>query len=436
MADIDVEKIQENIKKADKKLDDIQKNLEGKVGADDLKALNDTIDSIKDSVASIENVKVDDKEIKLTEYIKNIQEHVNTVEKDVKTRLLEMGQKPKTLLDKVKDLTLSDEWKNHTKDLQKSGAGRRFVMEKAANDLLTTDWTADTGAVGLPQLQIPGVTKHPWRQTPIFAAVPKRTVGMEHQVSYTEELSRSDAAALKAEGSAYAQSGATWITKVLSFFDIGHYVRVTRESLEDAEYIQQEMNDLLSNGLLRAIEVLLYEGAGTTTIEGVSVSAKTFAKPTGVASVSSATMRDCLLAAKLQVKRGYMDSDSNKMGYMANMALIGPSSAYNVVTEKDEIGRVIVENIDGWRPGGMAVVESFDTTETAGQKDFLVGDFNKAMLYLKRNLTIETGLDADDFTKGQITIRASIRGNLLIKALEKYAFVLGDFVTAPGLIEA
>jgi hypothetical protein len=57
------------------------------------------------------------------------------------------------------------------------------------------------------------------------------------------------------------------------------------------------------------------------------------------------------------------------------------------------------------------------------------------MLYLKRNLTIETGYDGNDFTYGMVTLRASVRGNLLIKNLEKYAFVLGDFVTAPSLIE-
>ena len=436
----DVKKeFEDSLSKAQKNLEEINKKLEAKLDKEELKGLTDQVEMLQDTVTSIEQVKFGEKDVNITEAVKAMQEQINEVDKETKARLFELGDKGKTLDDKIKSLVTSEEWKTNATGMTTKSAGSKFVLDKAANDLLTSDWTADTGAVGLPQMQIPGVTKHPWRKTPVFAAVQKRTVGMDHQVSYTEELTRSDAAALKAEGSQYAQSGATWITKVLSFYDIGHYVKVTRESLEDAEYIRQEMNDLLNMGLLRALEVLLYEGAGTTTIEGVSVSAKTFAKSVGVKSVTDPSMRDILLAAALQVAKGYnydAENDANKTGYSANMALIGKSSGYNVVTEKDDIGRPLVENLGAWRPGGMAVVESEDVTESETTKNFLVGDFTKAMLYLKRNITIETGYDGNDFTYGMVTLRASVRGNLLIKSLEKYGFVLGDFETAPGLLQA
>jgi HK97 family phage major capsid protein len=433
--------VQEFVEKAEKNISQINKSLEDKVSKDDLKSIREKVEKISDTIAGIENVKFGEKEVGLTDSIKNIQDHLNNLEKETKARLFDLGEKDKTLADKVKSLVTSDEWKNGVKSMKSSKTGFSFELEKAANDLLTSDWTADSGAVGLPQLQLPGVTKHPWKATPIFAAVPKRTVGMQHQVSYTEELTRSDAAAIKAEGSQYAQSGATWITKVLSFFDIGHYVKITRESLEDAEYIMQEINDLLQNGLLSVIERKLYSGVGTTDIEGVFTAAKTFARSQGVKAITNPSMRDVILAAQLQVSKGVnavsgdSNADANKTGYMANLALIGKSSAYNVVTEKDDIGRPLVENIEGWRPGGMSVAQSEFVTETAAQMDFIVGDFNKALLYLKRNLTIETGYDGNDFTYGMTTLRASIRGNLLIKALEKYGFVKGDFETATGLLQ-
>jgi len=55
-------------------------------------------------------------------------------------------------------------------------------------------------------------------------------------------------------------------------------------------------------------------------------------------------------------------------------------------------------------------------------------------LYLKRNLIIETGYDGNDFTKGMVTLRASMRGNLLVKNLEKKAFYKGEIGDVKGYI--
>ena len=425
------------IEKAENNLADVKKSLGDKAGADQLKTIQDTLTSLQDKMSGIENVKVNDKDVPISQYVKNIQEQANKIEKDVKARLFDMGHKEKTLNGKVLDMLKSDDWKSHIKQIQTEKTGKVFILEKAANDLLTSDWTADTGAVGLPQLRLPGVTAHPWKATPFYALVPKRTVGWEHQVSYTEELTRSDAAATKAEGSQYEQSGATWISKVLSWYDVGHIAKVSREDLEDVELMNQIINDLLYNGLLRALEVKLVSGSGSSDIGGAYTLAKTFAKVLGTKPVSNPSMRDIIGHAGLMVKKGYnaaAANDTNKTGYRANLAMITPTAAYNITTEKDEIGRPLVDNLDMYRPYGLTVVESEDLTESTSSNTFLVCDVNKAMLYLKRNLILETGYDGNDFSYGFRTIRASVRGNLLIKNLETYAFAKGDFETAGGLI--
>lgn len=435
---MDEKEFKDLISKADKKLEAIEKSMENKVGAEQLKTIQDSLESLNDKMISIENIKFGDKEINIVQSIKNLQEHINKLEKETKARLFDFGQKPIILKDKVGNMIKSEDWKNHIKMLQTEKTGKVFVLEKAANDLLTSDWTADTGAVGLPQLRLSGVTAHPWKDTPVFASVPKRTVGMEHQITYTEELTRDDQAAVKAEGSQYSQSGATWISRILSWFDIGCFVKVSREDLEDAEYMNDVINDLLRNGLLRKVEYDLVNGAGTTEIEGVYTAAKTFAKVLGSKAVSTPSMRDIIGHARLFVRKGYnaiAANDANKTGYRANLALLGPAASYAVTTEKDEIGRPLVDNLDTYRPFGLTIAESEDLTESETSKTFVVGDFKKAMLYLKRNLIIETGYDGNDFTYGYRTVRASIRGNLLIKNLEKYAFVKGDFETAGALIE-
>ena len=423
----DEKKFEAQIKAASDNLDNVKKALEGKADAKDLKSIQESLDSVKDTVDTLGMI--DD--TKISDYVKNIQKQANACEAELKEIKKQKGIKPESTQDQIKSLVESDEFKSAVKNANKA----QFVI-KAANDLLTSDWTADSGTVGLPQLDIPGVTRHPWKANPIYAAVNKRTVAMEHEVRYTEELTRSDAAATKAEGSQYAQSGATWIAKKLDFYDVGHYVKATRENLEDAQFARETMNDLLYNGLLRALEYKLLLGTGSSDIKGLSVYAKTFAKPTGLNAVANATIDNVLRAAKLQVAQGYSATDTNKMGYPANVGLIGPATMANRELEKDSVGRPFISYGSPANVAGMSILESWDLTETADSQTYLVGDFSKATLFLKRNLIIETGLDGNDFTYGMMTMRASVRGGLLVKNLETYAFVYGDVASDKILIEA
>lgn len=427
----DQAKFDEQMKAVQSRHDGLEKAIKDAkdASAAELKSLKDTLDNLKSELNSMEPKAVDGSVLS----IQKMQKQNNDLEKRIKELETHKGIKPETLQDKIITLVKSADFVNAIK----TGQQTTFILEKAANDLLTSDWTADTGTVGLPQMNIPGVTKWPWKAFPVYNSVVKRAVGYDHEIRYTEELTRSDAAARKAEGSQYAQSGATWIAKKLGFEDVGHYIKSTREDLEDAEYVRDEINDLLYNGLLRALEYKLVNGTGSSDISGLyGAYAKTFAKTVGLAGVSGADIDDVLAAAKLQVRKGYnydAANDANKTGYMANLALIGPATMANVSMLKDDIGRKLYD-INSWRPAGMSVLESEDLTEDGTNQYFLVGDFSKATLYMKRNIIIETGLDGNDFTYGMITLRASVRCNLLVKSKETYAFVKGDFATAPQLI--
>jgi len=431
----DEKKFTAQIEAADNKLKAVETAMEKKLEPKDLESMQEDITAVKDIVTSLEQIG----ETKLTDYVKKVQEQANEADKAIKELKERKGVKPETLTDLVKDFVYGDEFRNHCKAMQTQKAGAKFEL-KAAADLLTTDWSASGNTVGLPQMAIPGVTKHPWRGAPIYASVPKRTVAMDHEVKYTEEETRTDSAATKAEGSQYAQSGATWITRFLGFYDVGHFAKVTRESLEDAEYIRQEINDLLYNGLLRALEVKLLTGTGSSDISGLEQVYATdiTAKPVGLAAVSNVKIADCLRAARLCVAKGVnafsASADTNKTGYPANVALIGKSTVANMELEKDEIGRRYINDALINRVAGMSVLESEDLTESETTANFLVGDFSKAMLFLKRNLIIETGLDGNDFTYGMITLRASLRGNLLVKNLHKKAFYKGELTAVSGYI--
>ena len=67
--------------------------------------------------------------------------------------------------------------------------------------------------------------------------------------------------------------------------------------------------------------------------------------------------------------------------------------------------------------------------------NFLVGDFTKAHMRTKKGVTIEIGLDGDNFTKNFKTIRAEWRGVVYVKNNDRTAFVNGVISTSAAALE-
>jgi hypothetical protein len=73
------------------------------------------------------------------------------------------------------------------------------------------------------------------------------------------------------------------------------------------------------------------------------------------------------------------------------------------------------------------------TLVTAGT--YLVGNFNMSTLYQKEAVTINMGLDGNDWTKNLRTIIAEWRGALVTKNNNRTAFVKGTFSTDIAALE-
>jgi hypothetical protein len=67
------------------------------------------------------------------------------------------------------------------------------------------------------------------------------------------------------------------------------------------------------------------------------------------------------------------------------------------------------------------------TLVTVGE--YLIGNFDLAMLVTRNEVMINIGLDSDDFTKNLRTILAEWRGLSLVKNNDRTAFVKGVFAT-------
>ena len=80
---------------------------------------------------------------------------------------------------------------------------------------------------------------------------------------------------------------------------------------------------------------------------------------------------------------------------------------------------------------GIPIVKT--TLVTAGT--YLVDAFNLATLYDLGTLSIEMGLDGNDFTKNLRTIIAEYRGAMVVKNNDRTAFVKGTFSTDKAALE-
>ena len=312
------------------------------------------------------------------------------------------------------------------------GGGLNFEVKAANID------TADINAGTIETQTDVGVSAAPWRNTPIWDNISKGVVGQgRDSISWWEETTRTDSAEMVAEEAGPAAGSAkTWTKQSMDIKRVADFTKVSREALEDFEYINSEIQDLIGNGIPRLRETQLLSGVGTTVyLKGLTQYAKTFAKPANFDYVATPNDADVLAAAVLQVMNGNA-TDTKKKGYMPNVVMLNPGSAVNMRLLKNSLNAYMAHPLlspDGTRFSGIQIVENLDMT--AGT--FLVGDFSRAKAYIKRNMQISFHYEnEDDVLNDLVLVMATMRiAGLKISAADAYGFVYGTFAAGKPLIE-
>jgi len=421
-----VEKLAEGI---NKNIEDLKKSVNEKANMADLEKRFETITKSLDSLVDKEGKPI------LPEQLVKQQEQLD----EISTKLTQLGEYQKNRGESINDQVLknlkSDDFKQKVKSPVNVRTGSLdFEVEiKAAN----ID-TADIGGGTIETQVEPGVSAAPWRNTPIWDNVNKGVIGQgRDSISWWEETTRGDNASMVAEEAAPGSgSYKTWTKQSMNIMRIADFTKVSREALEDFEYINSEVNDLISNGIPRLREVQLLEGVGSTVyLKGVTVYAKTFACPANFNKVPAPNEGDVLAAAILQCNNGYT-SDTNKKGYMPNLILLNPGDSINMRLLKNTLYSYLQHPLlspDGSLFKGIRIAESLDLD--AGQ--FVVGDFARAKAYIKRNMQIAFHYENEDDAKTDLVlVMATMRlAGLKISAADAYGFVTGTFAAGKPLIE-
>jgi HK97 family phage major capsid protein len=258
------------------------------------------------------------------------------------------------------------------------------------------------------------VIEYPVQPNTVYDILPKGSTN-QAAVIYMEQTTRTQSAAEKVEGTGtYGESAFVWTERSDTVQDIGHFIPVTTQQLEDVPQIQGIINDELGAGLFERVNYQAINGTGVSPyLLGI------LSKPGIQSKAHTGDRFDTIFKAAKDVR---VTGCANP-----NVLVIHPNDWQDIRLARTEGGLYILGNPSETGPDriwGMAKVESTAIAENTA----IVGDFTARFIKLleKRGVMIEI-TDSHDtyFIYGKWAIRATIRVVLQIKRAAAFLKITG-----------
>ncbi|WP_257554135.1 phage major capsid protein [Sphingobium sp. CFD-2] len=233
-------------------------------------------------------------------------------------------------------------------------------------------------------------------------------------VDYARQTTRTNNAAVVAEGATKPTSAYVWEQVNAPVRVIAHLAKLTRQALDDAVQLQGEVESEMRYGLGLAEEAELLSGDGTGQhLTGLIPAATAYLAPIVVAD---ATRIDTLRLALLQAELALYPSDG---------IVLNPADWAGIELQKDGQGRYVWADplqLGGPRMWGKPVV----ATPAMTIDKFLAGGFKLQTLYDRMAPEVVIASEnADDFEKNLYTMRCEER--LALANKRPGALIYGDF---------
>lgn len=347
--------------------------------------------------------------------LNELKARVDEVEQKAARRPNEQNEEQKSL---GRQFVESDQFKSLTES-----AGQRG---KANLEIKATITSANTNAAGsagdLVQItRLAGVVAPPDRKLTIRDLLMQGRMD-GNALEYVKETGFTNNAGMVAEGALKPQSDLKFDLVSTTAKVIAHYMKASRQILDDASQLQSYIDGRLRYGLAFKEEQQILNGDGTgQNLLGIIPQATAYSRPVGV-TPSSETTIDTLRYAMLQAVLAE---------YPASGHVLNPIDWASIETLKDTTGQYIIGNPQGtlnptlW---GLPVVAT--QAITAGK--FLTGAFSMGAQIFDRWLSrVEVATEnEDDFIKNLVTILAEER--LALAVYRPEAFVYGDLAPVSG----
>jgi HK97 family phage major capsid protein len=248
-------------------------------------------------------------------------------------------------------------------------------------------------------------------------------------ISWVYQSGKEGSAGGTAEGDTKNQIDFNLVVASQSVVKRTAFIKVSTEMLDDIDFIESEINNELLRELNKDIELTAYSGNGTApNMNGVRTTATAFSAGDFALAIDNANEADVLVVAINQIAIADQPEPTAILCHPTDIAklLVIKVSA----TDKRYVDRL--QMIAGQLSlDGIPIIKT--TLVTAGT--YLVGAFNLATLYDLGTLSVQMGIDGNDWTKNLRTIIAEYRGAMVVKNNDRTAFVKGTFSTDKAALE-
>lgn len=294
----------------------------------------------------------------------------------------------------------------------RDGASNKARFEFQNNTIIGESGSPQEPTNDIVPLQtMPGLIGGAFRALNLLDLVPTGTA-TGNTVHYTRELTFTNSAAETAEGAQKPESTLTFEGVDVPVRTIPHFLKVSKQVLDDAPALESYIDRRLSYGVRKKLEEQIINGDGTSPNISGMLDTGNF---TSLTAASGDDNFDFANKAKYKV----IDSDYQADFYLINPADWGKMERTINATSGDAVGYLqngLIPTL--W---GMPVITS--NSVPAGK---LICASSDAMMYWNRqNATVEIfDQNEDDVEKNLLTVRGELRGAFTV--FRPSAIVAGD----------
>lgn len=396
--------------------------------------------SIEDKGKEIEkNVSNTTKEIE-----KSLDDKIKTAVKEVDDKVLAVSKQADQIEMSLKNSqskneipvtfvdALNDAVKEKSAEIERIAKGGKqnepIVLEvrKAAVDLTTAN-TIGEGSTQVTITQNTGIVSTIRQRAERYLGNVSTGSISTNRALWVEETDEQGTPIFIAEGATKTQLSVKYVEKTQEVQKVAVYGKVTTEMMADTPQLISYIQNNLLKRVTVATETQLLTGDGTgENLKGLKTFATSFSAGSLALAIDNANEWDVLEAVALQVEIA---------NGTPNAIFVHPSTLSKMKLVKDTNGvpvwKSYADNTGAITYAGMRVIGT--TAVTAGE--FIGGDTTVANVLFREGLTIQIGLDGNDFINNKKTILVEQRLVQFVSANDTPVIVKGVFSTAKAALE-
>ncbi|MDR1347357.1 MAG: phage major capsid protein [Prevotellaceae bacterium] len=297
-------------------------------------------------------------------------------------------------------------------DAMASGKAHTLAVKAAA---AITTGNASGAPHALSFEIIPGIQEKPTEELTVLAILNKGNTS-SRTIIWVDRQDKDGGAAFIAEGTLKPLKDWIYVEENSVAKKVAVRAKVSKEMLNDFEYMESEIRNLLERDLMLVVDQKLLTGnGGAVEPKGLITGASAYAGTNLDGTITTPTNPDAIRAAILQMRL---------LNFKPNVVLLNPSDVAAIDLIKTTDGHYIKVETDAI----MQNVRVIETNEVdAG--NFLLIDTAKWFVRILEGLDIQFGFENDDFSKNLVTVIAELRLHSYQYSVDAGSVVYDEFDT-------